>query len=363
MIKNNFNKLLICLLGAILICVICIFVGCDNNTKPDDDSPELPSTHTHSMHHNDLIQATCTETGNVEYWNCTECNKNFADEEGLTELQSVEIVALGHTIVIDEAIDATCADNGWTSGCHCSVCEVVLVERTKVDALGHNWETVVTQQSTCVIMGSQHDECTRCGITTESEQLPALGHDYGTYRQTKAPTCIESGTEVSSCSRCSSSRSRSVSALGHNWGEWLYNNDATCNYDGTTTSICQRCLTANTQTATGSAKGHLFRGKYYFGFIDDPSAVYDLDPEFEVFVNSPINCIDIGYAAFECETCQQYLLIRVKGSHDYDENGVCNVCGDDNGPTEASALNVDTKLYCIVSKIIATESDIKSINK
>ena len=32
------------------------------------------------MVHNDAVAATCTTDGSVEYWHCTKCNKNYADQ-------------------------------------------------------------------------------------------------------------------------------------------------------------------------------------------------------------------------------------------------------------------------------------------
>ena len=46
--------------------------------------------HTHSMTHHDAVAATCTETGNVEYWSCYKCGKNFEDEAGAVQLGSVQ---------------------------------------------------------------------------------------------------------------------------------------------------------------------------------------------------------------------------------------------------------------------------------
>ena len=54
------------------------------------------------LYHNKKIpnkNATCTEDGNIEYWSCEVCGKNFSDEAGTSEttLEKVKIPAKGHT--------------------------------------------------------------------------------------------------------------------------------------------------------------------------------------------------------------------------------------------------------------------------
>ena len=50
----------------------------------------------HKMTKTDAKAPTCTEDGNVEYYTCSTCNKNFADVEGKTVLTTVVDAAKGH---------------------------------------------------------------------------------------------------------------------------------------------------------------------------------------------------------------------------------------------------------------------------
>ena len=52
--------------------------------------------HTHAMSYHPAVAATCTEDGTVEYWSCSGCGKNFANEDGSQELRSVVVPATGH---------------------------------------------------------------------------------------------------------------------------------------------------------------------------------------------------------------------------------------------------------------------------
>ena len=91
--------------------------------------------HTHSLTHVPAKDATCTTTGNVEYWSCSACGMTFSDEAGTTEITEIVIPENGHSWN-----EATCITPKT-----CSVCG-----ETEGEALGHN-----------MVDGT----CTRCGYT------------------------------------------------------------------------------------------------------------------------------------------------------------------------------------------------------
>ena len=54
----------------------------------------------HTLTHHALKDATCTEAGNIEYWQCSVCNKLFSDEATTKEFTDVAILVIpakGHT--------------------------------------------------------------------------------------------------------------------------------------------------------------------------------------------------------------------------------------------------------------------------
>lgn len=72
--------------------------------------------------------ATCTEAGNILYYECTDdgCGKLFSDAECKNEVSLQEVIkpALGHDPQKVEAEDATCTTDGHSAYYDCSRCDV-----------------------------------------------------------------------------------------------------------------------------------------------------------------------------------------------------------------------------------------------
>ncbi len=159
---------------------------------------------------------TCTEDGsydNVVY--CTVCKVELSRD-------TVTVNALGHTEVVDKAVDATCTETGLTEGKHCSVCGTVTVAQETVNAKGHNYDDgVVTTKPTCTTEGVKTYTCATCG-GTKTEAVGATGHTNGAAVKENevAPTCTATGSyeNVVYCTVCNAEISRdtvTVDALGH----------------------------------------------------------------------------------------------------------------------------------------------------
>ena len=58
---------------------------------------------------------TCTESGNIAYWYCADCDKYFADSTAATEITLAETVveAPGHSLSFQKTVAATCGDQGY----------------------------------------------------------------------------------------------------------------------------------------------------------------------------------------------------------------------------------------------------------
>ena len=146
----------------------------------------------HDMIHTEAKDATCTEDGNIEYWKCSRCGGTFSDEAGTTPVSEEDIVieALGHDLVHTEAKDATCTETGNIEYWTCSRCGEMFSDEagtTPVEekdaviaAKGHSYgDWVVTKEATRTEAGSREKVCSVCGDKI-TEVIPRIS---GTWRK------------------------------------------------------------------------------------------------------------------------------------------------------------------------------------
>ena len=72
----------------------------------------------HDVVVDEAVDATCTSEGQTEGFHCRICGEVLKRQE--------KIPALGHSIVIDDAVPATCTKSGFTQGAHCSAWEQII---------------------------------------------------------------------------------------------------------------------------------------------------------------------------------------------------------------------------------------------
>ena len=235
--------------------------------------------------------ATCLEAGNVEYWTCEVCNKNFTGSgTNSVEITDVTTPALGHDWVEDGKTDSTCSDKG-NQHYTCSRCDAVKDE--VIDPTGHTPETIAAKTPTCTETGlTEGSKCSVCdAIIEEQETVPALGHDIVTDEAVPA-TCTGTGlTEGSHCSRCDDAAvaQETVPALGHDWDNGVVSTAATCDGAGVRTHTCQREGCGETETRAISALGH--------------SAVS--------YANVAATCTTVGYTGGSyCSRCSAVITAR-----------------------------------------------------
>lgn len=237
------------------------------------DNNPFGNGHTHEL---TLVEATdpdCTTPGYRKHYSCKGCGEIFADAKGYAKLEFSAITiapyghnvkatsctedkycetcnqvveeALGHTAVVDVAVDATCTADGKTEGSHCSVCGEVIVPQTTVGAKGHTYDNItdygcnkcsyVRDASECPHLAESltaevtPPTCTEEGYTTYvctcdylfvADQVPAKGHTEVT-TEAVAAGCLASGlSEGKHCSECNTIlvSQKPVAAKGvHTW--------------------------------------------------------------------------------------------------------------------------------------------------
>lgn len=188
------------------------FSGCDNllnvyymgsdekwdtiKIKDFNDELSKATVHYNHIHSSKIIEEnvkpTCDEDG---YKKCIcVCQYRFTEN----------VPKLGHNVIIDKAVDATCTTTGLTAGQHCSRCNGMTIKQIIVPALNHK-NTLVhvdAKAPTCTEIGwDAYEYCTACTYTTYEEK-DALKHDI-VIEKSVEPTCTKAGlTQGQYCSRC-----------------------------------------------------------------------------------------------------------------------------------------------------------------
>ena len=77
----------------------------------------------HDLTHHDGTAATCTQPGSLEYWQCSDCHKLFADAAAAQPITDTVIPASHHANAQRTAGDpATCTQDGCAAYWHCPDC-------------------------------------------------------------------------------------------------------------------------------------------------------------------------------------------------------------------------------------------------
>lgn len=156
--------------------------------------------------------ATCAEPGIMTY-TCVVCSHSYTESipvDKSTHKWDAGVVTKEPTCTADGVRTFTC-----------SVCGDTRTEAIK--ALGHEYgEWVIDRDATCVEEGSKHRDCIR-GDDTQTEVIPvSKTHTFGEWVITKEPTCTEKGERQRSCtiSGCVVTETEELPALGHQWSDW-----------------------------------------------------------------------------------------------------------------------------------------------
>ena len=158
--------------------------------------------------------------------------------------------------------EARCETMGrQTRTCHAPGCtEPPMMEQREVRPLGHAWgEWRKVELAQPGVAGKEKRVCTRCTVE-ESRAIPALPvpdpvphvHRYGEWNTVASPSCVRAGKEMricqnAGCSQPPTSETRNVPALGHDWSKWTVTARPEAGIAGEERRICRRCHEAETR--------------------------------------------------------------------------------------------------------------------
>lgn len=207
----------------------------------------------HNIVKDAAVPATCTATGLTEGKHCTRCDYCVAQEE---------TPALGHDKVTIPAVPATCTATGLTEGIGCSRCDFIFTAQEDTPMIEHVIATAPAVAPTCTETGlTEGKACINCKkVFAGQEVVPALGHTE-IIDKAVAATCTETGlTEGKHCIVCGKTTvaQEKTPALGHKEIFTPYV-EATCTETGLSVGkICEVCGFVFIPTQIIPAKGHNF---------------------------------------------------------------------------------------------------------
>ena len=189
--------------------------------------------HLHMVTLSQGFEATCEADGEKDYYICSDCGKYFEDEAGTKEITNINewkvIPAKGHSfgnwVVTTEA---TCTEEGVETRT-CTACGKT--ETRPVSAKGHSLTLHQGFAAACEAAGEKtYYYCSDCDKYFEDEAatkeitningwkvIPAKGHSFSAWAETKAATCTEAGEKTRTCTNCGKTETQPIPAKGHNW--------------------------------------------------------------------------------------------------------------------------------------------------
>ena len=185
-----------------------------------EDTQISAINHKNNVHHTKK-DADCLNDGNIEYWYCPDCDKNYSDEACTTVVDNVTEAAHGHSFSeVTSATSGDCKTDGTVAYKTCTVCQNNYAENAQTNETQaledistgvkgeHNWVAQTPISSECSAVDDiAYDKCSICekyriGDQISDTILTAKGHNIEAVAEVAA-TCTENGVEAhSKCTAC-----------------------------------------------------------------------------------------------------------------------------------------------------------------
>ena len=319
-------------------------ITCDYGT-PYDDAKALaasstltisggvtPPQHTCTLTKVPAKAATCTEDGNIEYYQCSDpdCGKLYKDAAGTQEITKDDtIIKAGHKYsgLIPE-VSATCGKDGVKAHYECSVChknfDTNFDELTDlaIPATGkHIWELVEKEVENAT---THTKECKVCGMTEEETHdkwpgdypiewtsnddyhwhqfacgtiMDKAAHTWDAGVVTKGATCTEPGEKTFTCDVCKATKTEPIPVIAHKY-EWKH--DETNHWQEC--SVCHDIIDKAEHTyASHKCEDTATCTKAGCGYVKPAGQHSWNDGE----VTTPATCTTDGVKTFTCKVCQE----------------------------------------------------------
>ena len=122
-----------------------------------------------------------------------------------------------------------------------STTKTTLTTEVTVNHPSDQLEETVIKEATCTEKGEKNVKCNLCGADLGTQEIPALGHEFGKAEVVKEATCTEEGKTVQKCSRCDQTIEESIPKKDHESDGGKVTKEATCTSTGVKTYSCKNC--------------------------------------------------------------------------------------------------------------------------
>lgn len=298
-----------------------------------------PPAHTHDLKKVDAKAATCTEDGNIEYYQCSDptCGKLYKDAAGTQEITKADtVIKAAHTgIELYPAKEPTCGKDGYVAYWFCTGCdnyyfdnngavgEKTTVEKVAIPATGHKWVLVVgsytdgaTQHTIeCSVCGQkkdeahadrpgdvrddvwQHDGTNHWNVYGCGTIMNKAAHTWNEGVVTKGATCTEPGEKTFTCNVCKATKTEPIPVIAHQY-EWKH--DETNHWQEC--SVCGNTIDKAGHTyAAHKCEDSATCTKAECGYVK-PAGQHSWD---EGKVTVPATCTTDGVKTFTCKVCSE----------------------------------------------------------
>ena len=132
-------------------------------------------------------EPTCTEDGNIEYYQCTDCEAKFSDDKGENKIVNV-VIAAHHTLTLTAAKAPTCLEPGNNAYYTCDVCGKVFKDANGTVATTVADETLakLTNHATTITVvnaDGHYTICSVCGTVIAKKAAHTFDTVEGSVRQ------------------------------------------------------------------------------------------------------------------------------------------------------------------------------------
>lgn len=307
-----------------------------------------PPAHTHDLKKVDAKAATCTEDGNIEYYQCSDpdCGKLYKDAAGTQEITTADtVIKAAHTgIKLYPAKEPTCDSDGCVAYWLCTGCdnyyfdnngavgEKTTVEKVAIPTTGHKWVLVVggykegAQNHTikCSVCGQkkdeahadhpgdvrddvwQHDGTNHWNVYGCGTIMNKAAHTWNEGVVTKGATCTEPGEKTFTCNVCKATKTEPIPVIAHQY-EWKH--DETNHWQEC--SVCHDIIDKAEHTyASHKCEDTATCTKAGCGYVK-PAGQHNWD---EGKVTTPATCTTDGVKTYTCKVCSETKTEPIKAS-------------------------------------------------